>query len=121
MDEINTACTKLHNGGNLIIFVPAHQKLYSKFDKAVGHCKRYDINFFRKINNKNLKLKKLIYLDALGYILYFLNRIFFKEETYPSITKIMIWDKIFIPITIILDFLSFYKMGKNILCVYEKI
>ena len=41
--------------------------------------------------------------------------------TLPSKTKILIWDKIFIPITIILDFLTFYKFGKNILCVYEKI
>ena len=55
-----------------------------------------------------------IYLDMFGYFLYFLNKIFFKEEEYPSTFKIMIWDKIFIPVTILLDFLSFYKFGKNI-------
>lgn len=121
VEEINNASSKLKKNGHLIILVPAHQKLYSKFDKAVGHCKRYDISFFRNINNNNLKLKKLVYLDALGYLLYFLNKIFFKEEEYPSKTKIMIWDKIFIPLTIILDFLTFYKFGKNILCIYKKI
>ena len=120
-NEIDIASSKLNLGGNLIILVPAHQNLYSKFDKAVGHCKRYDIKFFKNLNKDNLKIKKLIYLDALGYLLYFLNKIFFKEEEYPSKTKILIWDKIFIPITIILDFLTFYKFGKNILCVYEKI
>ena len=101
--------------------MPAHQNLYSKFDKAVGHCKRYDIDYFKNINNNKLKIKKLIHLDMFGYFLYFLNKIFFKEEEYPSTFKIMVWDKIFIPITILLDFLSFYKFGKNILCVYEKI
>lgn len=121
IDEINIASTKLNPGGKLIILVPAHQNLYSKFDEAVGHCKRYDIDFFKKINNPNLKLKKLIYLDMLGYLLYFLNRLFFREEVYPSQNKILIWDKIFIPLTIILDFLFFYKFGKNILCVYEKV
>ena len=44
-----------------------------------------------------------------------------KKEVYPSKNKILIWDKIFIPITIILDFIFFYKFGKNILCVYEKV
>ncbi len=119
-EELNIASSKLNSGGNLIIFVPAHQNLYSKFDKAVGHCKRYDINFFKEKKIKGLKIKKLIYLDMLGYFLYYFNKIFFKEEEYPSKFKIIIWDKIFIPITIILDFLSFYKFGKNILCVYEK-
>tara|TARA_Y100001958_G_C21187307_1_gene516085 strand:+ start:758 stop:1438 length:681 start_codon:yes stop_codon:yes gene_type:complete len=118
--EINDAESKLNPGGNIIILVPAHQNLYSKFDKAVGHCKRYDIDYFKNINNKKLRIKKLIHLDMFGYFLYFLNKIFFREEEYPSTFKIMVWDKIFIPITILLDFLSFYKFGKNILCVYEK-
>jgi len=121
VEEINIASSKLNSGGNLIILVPAHQSLYSKFDKAIGHCKRYDIDFFKKINNPNLKLKKLIYLDMLGYLLYFLNKLFFREEVYPSQNKILIWDTIFIPVTIVLDFLFFYKFGKNILCVYEKV
>ena len=120
-EEIQLASSKLNLGGNLIILVPAHQNLYSKFDRAVGHCKRYDLDFFKNLNNKNLKLKKLIHLDLLGYMLYFFNKIFFKEEVYPSKSKILIWDKIFIPITIILDFLTFYKFGKNILCIYEKV
>ena len=118
--EIEIAASKLNAGGNLIILVPAHQNLFSKFDQAVGHFKRYNINYFKNLENKNLKLKKLIYLDVFGYLLYFLNKIFFKEEKYPSEAKILIWDKIFIPITIILDFLIMYKYGKNILCVYEK-
>ena len=45
--EIKTALEKLNSGGHLIILVPAHQKIYSKLDKAVGHYKRYDINFFK--------------------------------------------------------------------------
>ena len=119
--EIETASAKLNPGGNLIILVPAHQKLFSEFDKSVGHHKRYDVDFFRNFNNKNLKLKKLIYLDASGYLLYYLNKIFFTKEEYPSESKVQIWDKLFVPFTIILDFLTFYKLGKNILCVYEKI
>ena len=118
--EINLAISKLNPGGYLIILVPAHQKLYSKFDKAIGHCKRYDINFFKKNNFKNAKIEKLIYLDMVGYVLYFLNKIFFNQEVYPSKIKVFLWDKLFSPITIVLDFLTNYRYGKNVLCVYKK-
>ncbi|MDC1096617.1 methyltransferase domain-containing protein [Pelagibacteraceae bacterium] len=119
--EIKTALSKLNLGGHLIILVPAHQKLYSKFDKAIGHCRRYDIKFFKSKNIKNVKIKKLIYLDMIGYVLYFFNKVFFKEEVYPSYFKVFLWDKLFSPLTIILDFITGYKFGKNVLCVYEKV
>ena len=119
-EEIEMALSKLNPGGFLIILVPAHQNLYSKFDKAIGHCRRYDMKFFSSNVYKNAKIKKLIYLDALGYILYFFNKIFFKDEVYPSKIKIYIWDKLFLPITMVLDFLTRYKFGKNILCVIKK-
>jgi hypothetical protein len=118
--EINLAISKLNSGGHLIILVPAHQKLYSKFDKAIGHCKRYNINFFKNNKFKNAKVEKLIYLDMVGYFLYFCNKIFFKEEIYPSKIKVFLWDKFFSPITIVLDFITNYKYGKNVLCVYKK-
>ena len=118
--EIKTALEKLNNGGHLIVLVPAHQKIYSKLDKAVGHYKRYDIDFFKKNRFDNSKIVKLYFLDVFGYLLYYANKIFFKEETYPSNLKIFIWDKIFTPLTIVIDFLTAYKFGKNILCIYQK-
>ena len=118
--EIENALKKLNNGGHLIILVPAHQKIYSKLDKAVGHYKRYDINFFRDNKFENSEVVKLHFLDFFGYALYHLNKIFFKDETYPTDLKIFIWDKIFTPLTTVVDFLTGYKFGKNILCIYRK-
>jgi|TARA_B100001059_G_C17646696_1_gene482218 SAM-dependent methyltransferase len=120
-NEISQAFEKLNVNGYLIILVPAHNELYSNFDKAVGHFRRYKISFFKDIKIKDSKLINLIYLDALGYFLYFLNKIFFKEEVYPSKLKILIWDKIFTPLTFFLDKILFYKFGKNILYVIKKL
>ena len=118
--EITNAAKKLKKNGYLIFLVPAHQCLYGNLDKIAGHHKRYDINFFNK-KRANLKIIVNKYLDSLGYFLYFFNRFFYKKEIYPSKFKIFLWDKIFVPITIIVDFFIFYKFGKNILCIYKKI
>lgn len=118
--EIEFAISKLQKNGYLIILVPAHNKLYSKFDKAIGHYRRYEIDFFHNLKLTNVHIEKLCYLDCAGYFLYYINKIFFKEETYPSKYKIFIWDKIFTPFTILLDKLTGYKFGKNILCVIKK-
>ena len=118
--EIANAAKKLKKNGYLIFLVPAHQSLYGNLDKIAGHHRRYDINFFNK-KRANLKIIINKYLDSLGYFLYFFNKFFYKKEIYPSKFKIFLWDKIFVPITIIVDFFIFYKFGKNILCIYKKI
>ena len=69
--EIKYALERLNVGGYLIILVPAHQKIYSKLDKAVGHYKRYDINFFKENKFENSKIVKLNFLDFFGYPLYY--------------------------------------------------
>ena len=98
---------------------PAHPKIYGNLDKAVGHFRRYEKKFFE---NKfdNLELINLKFLDAIGYVLYFLNKIFFSKETFPSSFKIFLWDKIFTPITILIDFVTNYKFGKCIIAIYKK-
>ena len=68
-NEINLAINKLNLGGHLIILVPAHQKLFGKFDSAVGHYRRYNIDFFKLNKFENTKIEKIIYLDLFGYIL----------------------------------------------------
>ena len=118
--EINDAFQKLNTGGFLIILVPAHNNLYSEFDRAIGHFRRYEIKYFKNLKINNSKLIRLNFLDSAGYFLYYINKIFFKKEVYPSKLKIFIWDKFFTPITFILDKILFYKFGKNILYIIQK-
>ena len=120
-EEIIECLKKINKDGYLVILVPAHNKLYSNLDKDVGHYRRYDKSFFNNLNLSNAKIIKLKYVDCMGYILYYMNKLIYKKEVYPSNFKIFIWDKIFTPITIIFDFLTAYKFGKNILCVIKKI
>ena len=120
VEEINQALKKLKANGHLIILVPAHNELYGKFDKAIGHIKRYKIDFFKSLKLGNAEVMELYYLDSLGYFLYYLNKIFFKEEIYPTKLKIFLWDKLFTPFSMILDKLLCYKFGKNVMCVIKK-
>ena len=93
--------------------------MYSNLDKIAGHYRRYELNFFQK-KFKSLRQIDLKYLDSSGYVLYFLNKLMFKKEKYPSKFKIFIWDKFFTPVSIILDFILRYRFGKCILAVYKK-
>ena len=120
-EEINNSLKILNKNGMLIILVPAHQKLFSKFDKEIGHFRRYDLNFFKNLHLQDAKIERLYYLDSAGYFLYYLNKLFFKNESYPSALKIFIWDKFFTPISLFLDYLTNYKFGKNVLCIIKKI
>lgn len=118
-NEINEAIKKLKKNGYIIFLVPAHQHMYTRLDKLVGHYRRYELNFFKQ-KFKFLNKIKIQFLDSMGYILYFLNKIFFKDEKYPSKFKIFVWDKVFTPLSAIADFITFYKFGKCILAIYKK-
>jgi phospholipid N-methyltransferase len=119
-DEIKIALSKLKQNGNLIICVPAHNYMYSKFDKEIGHYRRYNIDFFKSLKLDQANIEKCFFLDSTGWFVYFLNKLFFKNEDYPSIVKVLIWDRLLIPISIILDYLTFFKLGKNIICIIKK-
>ena len=118
-NEIEEATKRLKKGGHLLIMVPAHQKIYSNLDRAVGHYRRYEREFFKE-EFLNLERVSLFSVDIIGYLLYFLNKIFFKKEIFPSRLKIFIWDKICTPLTAIIDRLTNYNYGKCIIVIYKK-
>ena len=119
INELKNAKNKLNDEGHLVIMVPAHQKIYGNLDKAVGHFRRYEKDFFKK-ELLDLELIDFKYVDMLGYLLYSLNKFFYKKETFPSDLKIFLWDKIFTPLTIFIDFITRYNYGKCIIAVYQK-
>ena len=119
LEEIEKAKSKLNSGGHLVFIVPASKRIYGNLDKAVGHFRRYEKEFFKK-DLLDLELLNLKHLDSIGYVLYYLNKIFFSKETFPSNFKIFLWDKFFTPLTVIVDFIINYSFGKCIIAVYKK-
>ena len=119
LKEIKDASKKLNKNGYLIFSVPAYQAFYSSFDKSVGHYKRYNKQDFLKLEKKtNLKIEKLAYYDSMGFLFLVLNKIFFLKQTNLK-NKIYLWN-LSMPISKFIDFLTFNKFGKSLLCVFKR-
>jgi len=119
LEEVKIASKKLKKNGCLIISVPAYQAFYSEFDKSVGHYKRYNKKDFINIENKTkLNIEKLIYYDSVGFLFLVLNKIFSLKQTNLK-NKIFLWN-LLIPVSKMIDFLTFNMFGKSLLCVFRK-
>ena len=116
--EISVASKFLKKKGRLIIMSPAHNFVYSDFDKAVNHYRRYNKNMLFKLKPTNLFVEKCYYLDSLGLILLLLNKFFIKKI--PKYKDIFFWDRFIVPISIFIDAITLYKFGKSIVCIFQK-
>lgn len=119
IQEIDRASALLKPGGHLIILVPAHQYLFSPFDKAIGHYRRYNKSRLQKVITYSLQKKKLFYLDSLGLLASLTNKWFLKKE-YPTLKDVKFWDRIIIPVSKLIDPLIGYSTGKSLIGVWQK-
>lgn len=117
--ELLLAEKYLKPGGYLIILVPAHQYLYSPFDEAIGHYRRYSRQSLLEVLPKNLQVKKNLYLDSVGFSASWIQKKFLKQ-TYPKLSQIKLWDNYMIPISQIMDPILGYHFGKSILLIAQK-
>lgn len=118
-EEIEMAAFCLNDGGHLVILSPAFSSLYSKFDDAIGHYRRYTSKKLRSLLPPSLKLKSLRYLDSSGFFLSITNRFFLKQK-YPTKKQIHFWDRYIIPVSKISDKVFKYSFGKSILGICQK-
>ena len=99
--------------------MPAYQAFYSSFDKSVGHFRRYNKKNFSELEKKTgLKIEKLVYYDSVGFLFLVLNKIFSIKNTNIKY-KIFIWN-LLMPVSKLIDLLTFNKFGKSLLCVFRK-
>jgi SAM-dependent methyltransferase len=117
--ELETAASSLRAGGRLIILSPAHQWLFSPFDAAIGHFRRYNRTMLRLISPLNMRVEQLIYLDCCGLMLSTANLLLLRQSM-PSETQLRIWDKHIVPASRVLDRMLFYLVGKSILGVWRR-
>ena len=115
--EVRLAATRLKPGGRLIILCPAHQSLYSPFDKQIGHFRRYDARMMRALTPTILRLRTVRYLDSAGYLLSLGNRLLLRAAM-PTQKQILAWDRLFVPVSRLTDVLMGGRIGKSVLAIW---
>lgn len=117
--ELTETVKHLNPGGHLIILVPAYQYLFNEFDKAIGHYRRYNKKMLIATIPPQLQLKKIKYMDSLGFIASMANKFFLKQD-YPTLKQVNFWDKLIIPISRISDIFTINSFGKSLIGIWQK-
>ena len=116
--ELETARTYLRVGGHLIVIGPAHQWLFSEFDHAIGHYRRYSRRSLLAAVPPDMPNVLLRYLDSLGVVLSAANRWFLRSSK-PAPKQIRFWDRVVVRMSRLLDPLLGWRLGKTVVGVWR--
>ena len=118
-EESTAAYSRMSRGAHLVILAPALPFLYSPFDRAVGHYRRYTKASLRKAIDPRLETVSEFYLDSIGLLASLANRLLLRAAA-PSHKQIEVWDRLMVPVSRVIDRLLFYSVGKTVVGVYRK-
>jgi len=117
--ELVRASSILRAGGRIVVLAPAHQWLYTPFDRAIGHVRRYNKMTLSECTPSNCSLERLIYLDSVGMFASLGNRLFLHQAD-PTLNQILFWDRFLVPLSRFADRITFHVAGKSILGIWKK-
>ncbi|MDX2054170.1 MAG: class I SAM-dependent methyltransferase [Polyangiaceae bacterium] len=117
-EELAEAAKRLNPGGTIVVLSPAHGWLFTPFDSAIGHFRRYNKEGLRALCPATCLNRDLFYLDSVGMLASGANRLLLKSAM-PSKAQIAVWDRIMIPATVVVDRLTGHRLGKSIVATYE--
>jgi hypothetical protein len=117
--EMEKAASKVADGGCLIVLAPAHQFLFSSFDSAIGHYRRYSIATLRRLAPSECQLLFCRMLDSAGFFASLANRLLLRSAN-PTRAQVQVWDSALVPISRRLDRRLGYRFGKSILALWKK-
>jgi SAM-dependent methyltransferase len=117
--EMEMACSHLKVGGFLTVLSPAHQWLYTRFDKVIGHYRRYSKRALLRAAPRELECIQLKYLDSVGAVASLGNKPVLQQDT-PTRGQLAFWDKVMVPLSTTFDRLSRYRVGKSILATWRR-
>lgn len=116
--EIALAASHLRDGGRVIVLSPALPFLYSRFDRAIGHHRRYTRKTLAAAIPCGLVQERLVYLDSVGMLASLANRLLLRQ-TMPDERQIGIWDEWLVPWSRWLDPAFGHRVGKSVLGVWR--
>jgi len=117
--ELRRVSTLLRPGGRLIVLAPAHQFLFSAFDEAVGHCRRYSRGTLLAVAPPDLSIERAFYLDSAGAFVSAANRLVLRQSM-PTAQQLKFWDGMLVPVSRIVDPLLGYRLGKSVVAIWNR-
>jgi len=118
-EELRRASRLLVKGGRIVVLAPAHQWLYTAFDSAIGHFRRYNKSSLSALMPSDGEIIRLDYIDSVGLIASLGNR-FLLRKAEPSLKQVLFWDRFLVPPSRFIDRLTVNWIGKSILGVWRK-
>lgn len=118
--ELRRVARHLSSGGALIVLSPAHPWLFTPFDTAIGHYRRYTKKSLLAAAPPHLRREKLIYLDAVGMLASIGNRLLLNRSM-PTAAQIKTWDGVLVPCSRLLDPLLCGTVGKSVLGIWRNV
>ncbi|MDW8220372.1 MAG: class I SAM-dependent methyltransferase [Bacteroidota bacterium] len=104
--------------GYVIVLAPAYQWLYSPFDKAIGHYRRYTRASLLALAPSSFHCVSAFYLDSVGLCTSIANKLFLKQDQ-PTPKQIEFWDSVMIPIARVVDRLLRYNLGRSVIVIWQ--
>lgn len=117
-DELARAVSHLTPDGAVVVLSPAHQWLYTPFDRAVGHHRRYSLGALRALTPPGARMTRGDYLDSVGMLASLGNRMMLRQSM-PTTRQVALWDKLMVPLSRRLDPLLGHRLGKSVLGVWR--
>jgi 2-polyprenyl-3-methyl-5-hydroxy-6-metoxy-1,4-benzoquinol methylase len=119
--EMARAAELLNPGGHVIVLAPAHQWLFTNFDAAIGHERRYTRSTLRRAADvADLREVRARYLDSVGLLASLGNKMLL-QRSMPTARQIAFWDRILVRASRLLDPVSRFSVGKSVLLVSRRI
>lgn len=115
--ELARAARMLAPGGNLVALAPAHQFLFSAFDRAIGHHRRYSGKSLAALQPPGCRLSAKLMLDSVGFFAALANRVLLRSAA-PSPRQIAFWDGVLVPASRACDAVTGRSFGKTVVAVW---
>ena len=117
--ELARALRLVKPGGHVVVLSPAFQWLYSPFDAAVGHFRRYSRLQLRRAAPPEGKILRLRYLDSVGFVASLANKLALRSGM-PTQGQIRVWDRIMVPLSRLADPMVGYMFGRSVLAIWSR-
>lgn len=117
--ELERSAQHLRPGGRIVLLGPAHDWLFSPFDRALGHYRRYSKSRLARITPSSLQLLSAFYLDSVGMLASLANRMLLREAL-PTVGQIRFWDSTLVRLSRAIDPLTGRRIGKSVVAVWKK-